>query len=186
MSNDIFDNLAALRLSPEAAAAIGTREVLSHVPVRKPNRHEFIRVHPDADMSLATFVFVDKDQQETFFVAPEMRDALVGEVRPVLLVVAITRQGTVLVWPVPLPDESGRRNTWAEAAREAAELAKTRWVRLVPDMGLGAYRIYKAEGTLSDPVWPGKTLKELLSIAFRDRIIDREDHPVVKRLRGLS
>jgi hypothetical protein len=47
----------------------------------------------------------------------------------------------VLLWPVALPDVSGRRNAWAETAREACELAKVSWVRLVADMSLGAYRI---------------------------------------------
>jgi hypothetical protein len=35
-------------------------------------------------------------------------------------------------------------------------------------------------------MWPEKSLSELLKLAFRDRIIDSAEHPVVKRLRGLS
>jgi len=73
-----------------------------------------------------------------------------------------------------------------ETARQAAELAKTRWVRLAADMGLGGYRIYQAEGDLSEPEWPDKPLAEILQIAFRDRIVDSENHPVVRRLRGLA
>ena len=182
----IFDDIDALRLSPDLAATAGSREVLTHVPVRKPNRTEFFRVHPDADMALVTGVFIDKEEREVFFVAPNMRAELAGEMRPVVLVTAITRQSVVFLWPVPLPDESGRRNAWSETAREAAELAKAAWVRMAADMSLGAYRIYRAEGQLSDPVWSDKTLPELLAIGFKDRVVDREDHPVVKRLRGLS
>jgi hypothetical protein len=182
----VFDNIDALRLSPEFAAAAGTREILKHVPVRKPSRTEFFRVHPDADMALATGVFIDKEEREVFFVAPAMRAELAGEIKPVALMTCITRQGVVFLWPVPLPDESGRRNAWSETAREAAELAKTAWVRMAADMSMGAYRIYMAEGQLSDPVWPDKTLSQLLEIGFKDRIIDRDTHPVVKRLRGLS
>jgi hypothetical protein len=37
---------------------------------------------------------------------------------------------------------------------------------------------------LSEPVWPDKPLTEIMAIAFRDRIVDSEDHPVVGRLRG--
>jgi hypothetical protein len=73
-----------------------------------------------------------------------------------------------------------------ETAREAAELAKTKWVRVRADMSLGGYRIYQAEGELSGPEWPDKPLTEILRIAFRDRIVDSEDHPVVRRLRGLA
>jgi len=35
-------------------------------------------------------------------------------------------------------------------------------------------------------VWPTESLKELLKIGFRDRLIDTVDHPVLKRLRGES
>ena len=87
---------------------------------------------------------------------------------------------------ISLPDEGGRRNAWAEAAREAAETGKQKWVRMVADMALGAYRIYLAEGDLPDPLWPAKTLAELLKLAFKGRIVDSIDHPVVRRLRGLT
>src|SRR4051794_16267068 len=58
-AENVFDNLESIRLSPDAAATAGTREVLRHVPVRKPNRTEFVRVHPDADMQIATGVFME-------------------------------------------------------------------------------------------------------------------------------
>ena len=183
---DVFANLDALRLNPDVAATVGTKEVLRHVPVRKPNRTEFVRVHPDETMQITTGVFVDKEERETFFVMPELRGELAGELKPVLLATAISRQGTVFLWPIALPEGGGRRNAWAETAREAYELAKVSWVRMVADMPLGAYRIYEAEGVLSEPVWPDRTLSELLEIGFKDRIIDTVDHPVIRRLRGLS
>jgi hypothetical protein len=115
-----------------------------------------------------TGVYEDKEERETFFVTPSMREALVGEIRPVLLVPTITRQSVLLLWPLKLPMEGQRHNPWAETAREAAELAKTKWVRLAADMGLGGYRFYQAEGDLSEPVWPDKPLTEIMRIAFRD------------------
>jgi hypothetical protein len=105
--------------------------------------------------------------------------------QPVLLTTCITRQGTVFIWPVALPDVDGRRSAWADTAHEAVKYAAEVWVRLVPDMGLGAYRVYRAEGQLSDPIWPDKTFPELLEIAFTHRVIDNPDHPIVRRLRGL-
>jgi hypothetical protein len=57
---------------------------------------------------------------------------------------------------------------------------------MVADIPFGAYRFYEAEGVLSEPLWPEKTLSELLEIGFKDRIIDSVDHPVIRRLRGLS
>jgi hypothetical protein len=133
-----------------------------------------------------TGIFEDKEEREVFFVAPAMREALVGEIRPVILVPTITRQGVLLLWPLKLPMDGMRHNSWSETARQGAELAKTKWVRLVPDMGLGGNRIYLAEGELSEPQWPDKPLNEIMQIAFRDRIVDSENHPVVRRLRGLA
>jgi hypothetical protein len=52
---------------------------------------------------------------------------------------------------------------------------------------LGGYRVRQAEGKLSEPEWPtDKTFGDLLAIAFADRIIMSEDHPVVRALRGLA
>jgi hypothetical protein len=182
----IFADLEALRLSTDDAAGLtGTRERLLHVPVGNPNRHAFFRIHPDPAMSLVTTIFEDKAARETFFVVPEMRGVLLGETKPVWLAIAITAQGVVLMFPISLPTD-GRTNPWLETKRQAAELAKTRWVRMVADMQLGAYRIFEAEGELPDPVWPEQSFRELLEIAFKGRIIDHEDHPVVRRLRGLA
>jgi hypothetical protein len=184
-ANNIFADLNALRLSPDAAVVGGTSEILSHIPIRKPNRHEFFRTHPDAEaMWLGTGVFVDREEKEVFFVTPRAREALLGEIKPVLLVTTITRQSVLIVWPLTLPTDDIRRNPWFDSAREAAELAKGSWIRMPADMSLGCYRIYQAEGQLSEPVWPDKTMNEIMEIAFRDRIVDSENHPVVRRLRG--
>src|SRR5215203_2081934 len=152
-ANSLFHNLAALRLDG-AGTTRGAVEVLTHIPVRKPNRHEFFRVHPE--WVLDTTVFTDKEERESYLVTPRMRGALVGEARPALLVPAITRQRALFIWPVTLPSEDGRRNAWTDTAQEAMRLAQEHWVRLMPDMGLGAYRIYRAEGQLSDPVWTAR------------------------------
>jgi hypothetical protein len=185
-TNSIFENLEALRLSPDDAAIGGTSEILSRIPTRKPARHEFVRTHPDAEgMWFGTGVYEDKDEREVFIVTLGMREALLGEFRPVLLVPTLTRQGVLLLWPLKLVTDGAGRS-WAETARQAAELAKTKWVRIVPDMGLGGFRVYQAEGSLSEPVWPKKSLTEIMEIAFRDRIVDSENHPVIRRLRGLA
>jgi hypothetical protein len=77
-------------------------------------------------------------------------------------------------------------NEWHRSAAEAAELAMQRWIRLKANMALGAYEIFEASGTIPDPVWPDLSFQELLRIGFRDRLVDRIDHPVIKRLRGSS
>jgi hypothetical protein len=54
-------------------------------------------------------------------------------------------------------------------------------------MGLRAYDILEAENqNIPDPVWQRVSLEEIVRIAFRERLIDRPDHPVMKRLRGAA
>jgi hypothetical protein len=181
---DIFSDLSALRLTLDEAGQIGAEEVLAHVSVRKPTINEFVRVHPAPEMSLATSIFVDPER-EVYFVAPGARNVLVTGVKAMLLLATVNQRGLFFLWPVALGDGSGRRNAWHETAREAAELAKREWIKLVSDMPGGCYRVYKAKGELPKPVFPEKSLEELLRIGFRGRIIDNESHPVVKQALGM-
>lgn len=126
-----------------------------------------------------------KHDQEFDLVDRRMWNSLSGEIRPVQLVTAITRQETVIIWPIKLPAEDGRSNLWAHTARQAAEQAKSVWTRMRWDTSLGAYRIYKAQGDLSEPSWPEQSFGDLLEIAFRECTIDSEKHLVVRQLRGL-
>jgi hypothetical protein len=50
---------------------------------------------------------------------------------------------------------------------------------------LGGYELFRAKGDLGEPKWPeGKTFRDLIEIAFRQHLIDREDHPVIRELAG--
>ena len=181
---DPFDP-AALRISQDFAASAGVEQVLATVPVRKPNRQDFVRVHPSEDYQLTTVVIELKEERESYLVTTDLRDGLVGEVVPVTLYLAANRQGVVFFWPCKLPDPSGRVNAWHESALEAAHLARDRWIRVSANMSLGAYQIFQATGELPDPEWPSESLGELLKIAFKGgKLIDAVDHPVLKRLRG--
>lgn len=187
--NKFFDDLSAIRLPAASGGGggVAAHEVPLVIPVRKPRRNEFFQTHPDPDMWLPTTVFVDRDDRnETYFVPPQMRGALLGEAKAVLLLPTVTTQRVLMIWPVSLPMDDGRRNDWFETAQQAAEIAKTGWVRMPADMSLGAYRVYTAEGELPAPQWPEMALNAMLEIAFKDRVVDREDHPLVRRLRGLA
>jgi len=181
----IFADLEKLRLSVSSTVLGGTAEILSKVPVRKPQKQEFVRVHPDEAMMLTTAVYEDKQDREFYFVAPNMMSAMLGETTPVILVTAMNRQKVSFLWPLKVANDNTSGNAWQDSALQGCEVAKKTWVRLVADMSLGAYRIWAAQGDLSEPEWPGKPLNELLEIAFRGRVIENEDHPVIKRLRGL-
>jgi hypothetical protein len=181
-----FDNLSGLRLDQSYADTVGVKKLLTTVPVRKPNRQDFVRVHDDPRYRLTPAAVIEvKEDREVYLVTPEMAQALPGEFSMVTLYTTINRQGTLHIWPVKLPTPDGRQNEWHRSAAEAAERAMKKWVRVTSSMSLGAYEIFEASGDLPEPGWPDIPFEEILKIAFRERLVDRADHPLVQRLQGI-
>ena len=178
---DPFDP-ESLRLS--GVESLGVKKVLTVVPCSKPNKHNFVRVHPDATYHLETAIFEDKIQGENYLVAPDLWADLSLEVSPVLLFTAVTRHNDVFLWPVKLPGLDGRKNHWHESALAAAELAMKDWVRMSANMPAGRYDVAVATGSLPDPIWPTETFQDLLRRCFENRFIDSPDHVVAQKLRG--
>ena len=178
-------NPESLRLDPSYADTIGVKKLLLTVPVRKPNRHEFVRVHPDASYRLEPAAIIElKEERETYLLTPSMAQALPDEFTPTTLVTTINRQGVLFLWPVKLPGVDGKDNEWNRSAREAAEKAKTNWVRVKSNQSLGAYELFVATGDLPEPEWPEVSFAEILRKAFRECHVDTIDHPLIKRLLG--
>ena len=178
-----FD-LASLRLNPSFVETAGVKKLLTTVPARRPSPQDFVRVHPSPDYR-ENFAMIDlKDDREDYLVRPEILPDLAGEVVYKTIFTAINRQGVVFLWPIRLPAPDDRKSDWPRSQREAAELAMRQWVRLKANMSLGAYEITMAESVMAEPVWPELSYQQLLSIAYRDRMITTLDHAVVKRLRG--
>lgn len=176
---------AALRLDQSFADTVGVKKLVTTVPVRKPNKQDFVRVHPDPSFRLTPIGIIEvKEDREVYLVPNHMAQQLAGEFSVVTLFTAINRQGVVHLWPVKLPGSDGRHNEWHRSAMEAAERAMERWVRVTANMSLGAYEIREATGDLSEPTWPA-SFDEILQVAFRDRVVDRADHPLAQRLQGV-
>jgi hypothetical protein len=174
-----------LRVSQQFADSTPVEKKLTTVPVTKPNKQQWVRVHPDESYRVNVAIIEVKETRTMYLVEPSLVPELASEVSYVTLFTAITREGTAFLWPVRLPDADGRPNSWNDSAREAAAEAIDSWVRVVANMGAGAYECWVATGTLAEPEWPKMTFSELLALAFKgDRFIDSLDHPLVGRLKG--
>jgi hypothetical protein len=182
---DPFD-LSRLRLNQDFVESGGVKKLITTIPVRKPAPQDFIRVHSDPSYRVAVALVEFRDERENFLVSMDIARELPGEFISVILYTAITRQGVTFLWPVKIPSTDGRTIEWHRSAAEAAERAMTRWIRVRANMGRGAYQMFEAAATIPDPVWPELSFQEMLRIGFRDRLVDRLDHPVIKRLRGLT
>ena len=175
-----------LKLSQDFASSIGVKKELLTVPVKKPSKEWFCRVNPDPEMRLQTGVIELKEDREMFIVDPSLWSVLSTEstFSPRMFVTAINRQGVLFLWPIRLPGADGKLDQWSKSSLEAVNLAQERWVRVAANMSLGAYEVFTAPGELSEPEWPDKSFRDLLSIAFKDRLIDSMEHTVLKKLRG--
>jgi len=179
---DPFDP-ASLRLSQDFAASAGVEKLLNRVPVRKPDRHDFVRTHGSPDYRLDVAMVELKADREFYLLMPTVAEALPGEWQPYRLFTAINRQGVVFLWPCRLPDTE-RPNAWHETLLEAADLARSDWIRVSANTHLGGYEISRAVGELSDPVWPPHAFRKLLEVAFGKNLVTDLDHPLVGRLLG--
>ena len=176
---------AALRLDQTFTDGTSVKKLLTTIPVRKPSRQDFIRVHADPAYRLSPAAIIElKDEREVYLVTPSLAHDLVGELFAATIYTCINRQGVVHLWPVRLPAPDGKHNAWHSSADMAAEMAMKRWIRLTANMSLGAYEIFEASAKIPDPDWPELPFVDLLKIAFRDRLVDRPDHPVILQLRG--
>jgi hypothetical protein len=181
----VFDDLAALR--KQSRLTVTKRELLTVVPVGRPPSDQYFRVNPDPEMMLESTILKMKDgpNDTVYYVVPAMRDhpLLVDRLRWVLLVVTYSwPRRQIGLWPVAI--DTGRGNSWWTSGWAAYEAAKTDWIQM--QSGTDRYSVFKAEGELPAPEWPKHTLPDLLKIAFRDTIINHDDVPIMRRLRGLE
>ena len=183
---DPFD-LDALRV--EGLDDVGVERIRLTVPVRRPRKHDFFRVHPDPGYCLDSLVYVREEglDREVFLITRSLRTELVDVGQRVRIFTCITRRDTVFLWPARLPEADaggGGGRAWHESALDIAEEARKHWVRMQGDRDAGAYVLHRARGDLAEPRWPEESFKELLKVAFKGRLIDTPHHDVIRELNG--
>ena len=183
--SSVFDDLASLRKASKLT--VQRKAVLVNVTVDKPPNNSYFRCHRELVLDDATVVRSEEGTSRTnYFVVPHMRahPQLAPRLRRVTLVLTSTwPSGGFLIWPVAILGERDFK-AW-KSARAAYELARDRWTQMVWDETLSDFRIEVAEGIDHEPTWPEKDFGELLKLAFDGKVIDSEEHPYVRRLRGL-
>jgi hypothetical protein len=175
-----------LRLDQNYAETVGVKKLITTIPVKKPNKQTFFRIHSGEEWR-DNFPIIDlKDDGEEYIVARPLVPELITEVVIKQLRLGITRQGNLFFLPLRLPGPDGKDMAWWSSLREHADRAETHWLRVIANKELGAYEALQASDSLSEPEWDLQGLRfwNLIEIAFKKFLITDLDHPVVKRLRG--
>lgn len=191
-------NMADFEADPEDLEKYTQKQIIT-VPVGKPNDQVYFMAHPDLEKyTKEVWLFTNKEAEsiggrlyivhKSLLGIPEM----MNQAKLFTLHLCV-KNGKNDPFLFPLPDPVyGRGYSWHVAQHEAVKIAQTRWVRMVANHSIGGYDVLKSQGVLNDPVWPKETLEQLIQIAFKENFLlpaemrpDKDDHPIIKRLRGL-
>jgi hypothetical protein len=182
---DPFDP-SRFRIRQDFAVTAAMKSVLMEVAVGKPGKQEFIRVHPSPDYRVDAAIV--EYERIVYLVLPELADSeLRDHVTAVTLFTVQNTQGVTYLWPVKF-SKDGRPNSWNDSARDLAEKAMKETIQIKSNPGEKAQR-YDAIvpiGTPPEPEWPNLPFRELLRMAFGAHVIDSLDHPIARRLRGVT
>jgi hypothetical protein len=99
-------------------------------------------------------------------------------------VLTITKQGSLFLWCSPLEDNQGNWNAWHQSAHDMKEVAAENWVKVQGNKQINGYEpIDPLVPITQQPAFPDNLQwEEILHLAFRRRLIEREDHPVIRRI----
>ena len=163
---------------------IGTRKIRSVIPVNKPGKMERVHLRDHPDFLIPGAALLDlQDGRRVYLVVPEIAAQLDDDVRLYKLAPALTRQDKLFLWPCPMILEGETPNPWHTSHNDAFNAAKSGWIRMKSNRASGFFDILKPEKIMPEPDWPDMSFADILRIAFNDdHIIDRYDHPALRRL----
>jgi hypothetical protein len=156
-----------------------TRDEMASLPVDKPSKTQFFRIHPTLYADVNVLKVEGINGTERYAVVPSMVKSLDG-VSLCTLFFGVHRDGSYFLWPVNATSPDG----YSRSARQIAVAAMKQWCRLVSNRAASVYINRVAPHCTDTPVWPeDKTFTDLLVLAFADgHIIDSPDHPIVKEM----
>lgn len=176
-------DLESLALSQDFGSMAAVKKAILKVPIQRPSAQTWFWINPDPAWQIRVPVIELKEDREHYIVDSGMREELLGEWVPKLLVGTITKQGTVMFWPIRFSGQDGKLDTWNESAQEIVRSYAGRWIRMKSNRESGSYDVFEPVSEFAPPEWPADP-QEMFRIALRGRVITSAEHPVVRQLRG--
>jgi hypothetical protein len=172
-------DLAKSLLAPLGDGVEETRDEFVGLPVTKPNKAQFFRIHPNLYSDVYLLKIQGMTGEVVYAVVPDMVQHL-DNVGRYTLFLGVHRDRTPFLWPISATSPDG----YSRTARQIAIAAQDEWCRLVSNRATSQYIKRVAPKCTDEPIWPkDKTFIDLLVLAFgEDRIIDSPEHPVVKEM----
>jgi hypothetical protein len=190
-AEDLASIIFRARKSPEEVAALmsSKKEYLT-TPVGKAPKEKYIRVRAgeEWDYRLHAYLMLPDSfgggRRDFLLIHPDLEDFVESKrqlrkaTKVFGLAFIVDAQGSPAFWVLNLSDTSD----WGKSARVIVEELKEDWGMVCSDDG--CYVLERPADDLGEPAWPDESPQEWLKKAFKDRIIDSEDHPEIKKLLG--
>src|SRR5665647_1149375 len=167
------------------------KRIVTSIPVRKPKPGiEFFRIRSEKEWHFTTYMLDlgGKGEGEGKYLLDPALYPHVIETKKLKLVTIYTGvtygSGDIFLSEIAHSNPDGTDNEYNRTRRIAHQAAKTRRLKLQTDDG--AYSTVLAMSNLPEPEWPVEPegIIKAMEIAFKDKFIDDENHPVLKKLRG--
>ena len=180
--------------SKRAATVQNAETLFTGLPVHNISQaKDFVRLHPSEDAYWSpelcfVQVPVKGQKRETLHLIDEdlaMEYLPAGRIKRCRLALASKPHDVFFLCSVP---SQNLDNDWNATNAEAVEKAKTYWTAVSSrrEEGVDGYKITFARDAdcFGEPNWPKQSLAEIIAASFKDRMIDRADHPGLLRLIG--
>jgi hypothetical protein len=157
-------------------------KVQTKLEVRTPNKKWWYRAHRDAEYQIPVDLLVIEGGRDegTWLLEPDVEfpDELAQHTVPALLTRCITSDGTEFLFLAKQSEKSPRSST-----RRLVTEAREKWIQSSWNGNSKSYDFRYASQLRREPVWPAKTMDELLELAFDGFIIsDVTGQDVLNRL----
>jgi hypothetical protein len=164
---------------------ISSKPIYTTLAVRKPKKAEWFRVHPSDEFKTRIAFFEDEEEREIYAIVPAVSEQLEPyDYKTATMYLCINRQGVPFLWPVKQSGVDGKPMRWFDSANDAVKEARKHWIRIRADAD--SYVMYTTTIEIPEPTWPEGTMRDMLKLAFRERIVKDMEHPIILQLRGMA
>jgi hypothetical protein len=176
---------------PTIAGVDPLQDRLSVMKIADAN--DFVRLHPDQDnywsepLCFVSVPIKGTKKDQLHLIDEEIAIGYVPrkKIQRCKLALASKPYDVFFLCKVPVVNMD---NAFNKTALDGCEQAKTTWTQTVSrkDQGHDDYQNISAKNpkAFPEPKWPSQSLEELIMIAFKDCMIDCDDHPALLRLIG--
>jgi hypothetical protein len=154
------------------------------VECERPAKGHFFTVRSETGKPYkdrAFYFMLQMEGRDPYLVAPKIAEQKKEEdtIRPVLIVRYVTMTGEEGLWPLKLNPPDGKSNNWNTSALNILQLAESgKWVRIVSTKKHYRYQVSKKTFEQVPPKFTDRSFKDLIEIAFKDRIISTLEHEI--------